>query len=175
MPQHGPLHSSAINSPFQLLPPDCDEFLVAGTGDVVDRAQRWAARERVLLFDGPAAHCVHALYRMDSCTSDVCQRVGFDHTQVWVDGRPGCHQVFLLTQPYGQGIPAALADYAAAHGLEVSIRPSDGWYGAGTVPIRLTIPRAWPLWPIERDVTLLLQIQPVNWEWIDEAFAIADN
>jgi hypothetical protein len=31
------------------------------------------------------------------------------------------------------------------------------------LPIRLTIPDDWPLWPIERDVAVLLHTQPITW------------
>jgi hypothetical protein len=95
---------------------------------------------------------------MDSCDFSACTSVGMDHTQIWVqhDGRG----VFILTQPYVDEIPASLRTYAEMHGLRVDSYPSDGWYGLGTLPIRLTIPDNWPLWPITRDVAVLLHAQP---------------
>jgi hypothetical protein len=49
------------------------------------------------------------------------------------------------------------------HGLRVDSAPSDGWYSDRALPIRLTTPDDWPLWPIERDVVVLLHTQPIVW------------
>jgi hypothetical protein len=146
-----------------LVPPQAKEFGVYGTGEVVDRARQWALDQRLLLFKGPAEKCVHGLYRMDSCAApEACRNAGLDHTQIWVqhDGR----SAFLLTQPYVDKIPQALTVYARAHGLHVTSHPLlDGWYGSSALPIRLTIPNDWPLWPIEREAVVVLHTQPVRW------------
>ncbi|MEU7617253.1 hypothetical protein AB0B27_14335 [Micromonospora rifamycinica] len=146
---------------WSLVPPGSDDFTVYGGSDTVKRAREWALRHQVLLYRGPAQACVHGLYRMDSCTFSACTSVGLDHTQIWVqhDGRGA----FLLTHPYDDEVPESLRVYADMHGLRVDSYPSDGWYGHGTLPIRLTIPDSWPLWPIERDAVLLLHTQPVTW------------
>jgi hypothetical protein len=70
---------------------------------------------------------------------------------------------FLLTQPYVDKIPGALAAYARAHGLRVASYSFDGWYDRSTLPIRLSIPDNWPLWPIERDAAVVLHTQPISW------------
>ncbi|MFZ1946359.1 MAG: hypothetical protein WAW06_02320, partial [bacterium] len=51
-----------------------------------------------------------------------------------------------------------------ARGLRVKLDfPGDDWYGYGTLPIRLTIPDNWPLWPIEREVDQMFSVRPVIW------------
>lgn len=118
-------------------------------------------RAPVPAYRGPAEHCVHGLYRMDSCTFRACTSVGMDHTQIWLqhDGRGA----FLLTHPYVDEIPKRLRLYAEMHGLTVNSSPLDRWYGDSALPIRMTIPENWPLWPIERDAVVLLHTQPVVW------------
>ncbi|MEV4722560.1 hypothetical protein [Micromonospora humida] len=93
-------------------------------------------------------------------------RVHLGYTRIWVqhDGRGA----FLLTHPYEDEVPQSLRVYADMHGLTVNSYPFDGWYGHGTLPIRLTIPWSWPLWPIERDAAVLLHTQPVTWPADDE-------
>jgi hypothetical protein len=155
-------HSSMLGAHFTLVPPLAKEFSVVGTDDVVDRARRWALDQQLLLFNGNADKCVHGLYRMDSCAArETCQSAGLDHTQIWVqhDGRGA----FLLTQPYADKIPEALAAYGWAHGLQVGTYSFDGWYGKSTLPVRLSIPDDWPLWPIERDAVVVLHTQPISW------------
>ncbi|MDG4759284.1 hypothetical protein [Micromonospora sp. WMMD710] len=53
------------------------------------------------------------------------------------------------------------------HGLGVDSYSFDGWYAGRALPIRLTIPQGWPLWPIERDAVLLLHTQPIEWPEAD--------
>ncbi|MEU8024693.1 hypothetical protein AB0B88_21030 [Micromonospora haikouensis] len=150
---------------WSLVPPGSDDFEVYGGADTVERARQWALQQYLLLYRGPAQACVHGLYRMDSCTFSACTSVGMDHTQIWVqhDGRGA----FLLTHPYVDEVPKSLRVYADMHGLRVRSDPFDGWYGHGALPIRLTIPTSWPLWPIERDAALLLHTQPVQWPEVD--------
>jgi hypothetical protein len=146
---------------WSLVPPGSDDFTVYGGADVVGRAREWALGHQYLLYRGPAERCVHGLYRMDSCTFSVCTSVGMDHTQIWVqhDGAGA----FILTHPYVKEIPASLHTYAEMHGLQVDSDPVDRWYQDGALPIRLTIPDSWPLWPIERDAAVLLHTQPITW------------
>jgi len=151
-----------LGSEFRLVPPLAKEFSVYGTPDVVERARQWALDHQLLLFDGSADRCVHGLYRMHMCAAQAaCNDADLDHTQIWVthDARGA----FLLTQPYTNRIPAATAAYARAHGLDVESYSFDGWYGSGTLPIRLSIPNNWPLWPIERDAVVVLHTQPIRW------------
>jgi hypothetical protein len=37
-----------------------------------------------------------------------------------------------------------------------------------SLPIRLSIPNDYPMWPIEREVAVLLSAWPVKWDWDDE-------
>jgi hypothetical protein len=146
---------------WSLVPPGSDDFQVYGGADTVARARKWAFDQQVLLYQGPAEHCVHGLYRMDVCTFPACTSVGMDHTQIWVQG--DARGAFILTHPYVDDIPERLESYAEMHGLRVDSLGFDAWYGAGALPIRLTIPDSWPLWPIERDAALLLHTQPIEW------------
>ena len=51
-----------------------------------------------------------------------------------------------------------------AHGLDIRSYPEfDGWYGHGTIAIRMTIPDHYPVWPIEVTAAILLRTQPVAW------------
>jgi hypothetical protein len=154
--------SSMLGSRFRLVPPLSDDFTVYGTPDVVGRARQWALDHQLLLFKGTADSCVHGLYRMDMCAApDACQKAGLDHTQIWVEH--DARSAFLLTQPYVDEVPQTLTTYAWAHGLQVASYPFDGWYGHSTMPIRLTLPNNWPLWPIERDAAVVLHTQPIRW------------
>ena len=74
----------------------------------------------------------------------------------------------MLTHPYVDDIPEPLETYAAMHGLRVDTLRFDGWYDDTALPIRLTIPDSWPLWPIERDAVVLLHTQPIEWPPAEE-------
>lgn len=156
-------HGSMIGqAEWSLVPPGSDDFSVYGGADTVRRAQEWALAQQCLLYLGPAEKCVHGLYRMDTCAArSVCTSVGMDHTQIWV--QHDARSAFILTQPYADEIPETLRTYAEMHGLRIDSYPFDGWYGHDTLPIRLTIPADWPLWPIERDAAVLLHTQPIEW------------
>jgi hypothetical protein len=147
--------------PCSLIPPGSDDFSVVGTADTVERARKWAYDWEYLLFNGSADSCVHGLYRMDMCAFPACSTAGFDHTQIWIEGNG--RGAFILTHPYVEESPRSLQTYAYMHGLQISSDPRDDWYGHSTLPIRLTIPNNWPLWPIERDAALLLHTQPIDW------------
>lgn len=154
-------HGTAIGQgDWSLVPPGSDDFTVYGGPAIVHRAQEWALANRYLLYQGPAEKCVHGLYRMDVCSFPICKNVGLDHTQIWV--HHDAKGAFLLTQPYVKEVPTSLRTYAEMHGLTIDSYP-DGWYGGGTLPIRLSIPEDWPLWPIERDAVVVLHTQPIRW------------
>lgn len=71
----------------------------------------------------------------------------------------------MLSHPYSDQIEDDTRSYAKSHGLQAGSFPEfgDDWYGSGTIPIRLTIPPGWPLWPIDAVATVLLDTQPVQW------------
>ena len=146
---------------WSLVPPGSEDFEVYGGADTVARAKKWAFDQQLLLYRGPAQACVHGLYRMDVCTFPACTSVGLDHTQIWV--QHDARGAFILTHPYVDDIPEQLEMYAAMHGLRVDTLRFDGWYDDTALPIRLTIPESWPLWPIERDAVVLLHTQPIEW------------
>lgn len=165
--QQHTVHGSMLGGgSWSLVPPGSEDFTVTGTADTVARAREWAFDHQYLLFRGPAQSCVHGLYRLDSCSFAACSSVGLDHTQIWV-GHDAC-SAFILTQPYVDEVPAELRMYAEMHGLRVDSHSFDAWYGHGTMPIRLSLPMGWPLWPIERDAALLLHVAPVRWPEGDE-------
>jgi hypothetical protein len=158
---------------WRLIPPGHEDFFVSGAKEINDRAREWALCHHYLLYDGPAKHCVHGLYRMDCCPSyAVCGNVGLDHTDIWVEenGRGA----FILAQPYATSVPEKTKAYARAHALDIAVqlrepqaaaddhRWRDTWYGSG-IAIRMTIPNSWPLWPIERDAALALHMFPMTW------------
>jgi hypothetical protein len=146
---------------WSLVPPGSADFTIYGGADTVRRAKEWAFDHQHLLYRGPAESCVHGLYRMDVCTFSACTSVGMDHTQIWV--QHDARSAFILTHPYVDEIPDSLRTYAKMHGLSVESYPFDHWYHSRALPIRLTIPENWPLWPIERDAAVLLHTQPVKW------------
>ena len=161
MQQHTAQGPMLATSDWSLIPPGSDDFTVYGGTDTVRRARAWAFDQQVLLYQGPAAHCVHGLYRMDSCVIPACTSVGMDHTQIWVSH--DARSAFILTHPYVTEIPGPLRTYAEMHGLTVDSYRFDRWYDDSALPIRLTIPDNWPLWPIERDSAILLHTQPIAW------------
>jgi hypothetical protein len=153
---------------LSLIPPLAEEFTLYGGDEIVARARKWALDHHFLLADGIPA-CAHGLYLLSSCPKlstcrNSCRQL--DHARIWVpashsfDDRP-----FLLVHPYANEIATETQFYANAHGLDVgSYREfGDSWYGSGTIPIRLTIPANWPVWPIEAKAAILLDTQPVAW------------
>jgi hypothetical protein len=157
---------------LRLIPPLAEEFALLGT-DLAERARRWALEWRYLLAaDVPA--CAHGLYLMPSCPGPGTCRSDFgqlDHARIWVpDPGEGGGRPFLLAHPYAKEVTEATRIYARAHGLVLGNGnrgpedyPGDDWYGHGTLPIRMTIPPNWPLWPIEAAAVILLHTQPVAW------------
>jgi hypothetical protein len=151
---------------LQLIPPLAEEFSVYGGPDTIARARSWALRGRYLLADG-IPKCAHGLYLMADCPAGCYGRFRqLDHVNVWVPGDPAEDgRAFLLSHPYSAAIDAETSAYAEAHGLTVASEPyyGDDWYGSGTIPVRMTLPANWPLWPIEAAALTLLATQPVAW------------
>lgn len=111
---------------------------------------------------------------MPSCPGPETCRSHFpqlDHARLWVPASHDYGQPFLLSHPYSDEVAAETRAYAEAHGLALSSETylGDDWYGHGTLPIRLTIPENWPLWPIEREALVLLSTQPVRWPDNDDS------
>ncbi len=151
-------------------------FGVCGPKDTAGRARQWALENRYLLAEG-ISPCAHGLYMM-GCPSSGCSSFGFDHTQIWVPADVPGGRPFILTSPYTSEVPGRLRVYAEAHGLELSVDGhlrggelheerhvwEDNWYYPGhALPIRLTVPVDWPMWPIEEQAFVLLATQPVEW------------
>lgn len=153
---------------LRLIPPLAEEFEVYGGKETVERARKWALDGRYVLAEG-IPKCAHGLYLMASCPGLSCCRNNFrqlDHVNLWIPA-PGrdMQRPFLLFHPYSSDIYTDTQRYAEAHGLSArSYRElGDGWYGQNTIPIRLTIPENWPIWPIEAKAAVLFSTQPVAW------------
>lgn len=152
---------------LRLIPPLAEEFFLNGA-DVTDRARRWALREGYTLAAGVPS-CAHGLYLLPRCPENAICRSEFpqlDHARIWVPdpSRAAGSMPFVLAHPYADEVSERTRCYAAAHGLElISGRDDDGWYGGGTLPIRLTVPADWPVWPIYATSLVLLATQPVAW------------
>jgi len=154
---------------LRLIPPLAEEFEVYGGTEIVERARRWALSGRYVLAEGVPA-CAHGLYLLASCPGLSTCRNHFrqlDHVSLWVPA-PGSgeqRRPFLLSHPYSSEISDDTRRYAEAHGLDIGSFPEfgDDWYGHRTIPIRLTIPENWPVWPIEAKAAVLFSTQPVAW------------
>lgn len=147
---------------LRLIPPLAPEFaLAAGT----EQAREWALDGRYLLADG-IPPCAHGLYLMASCPMGSC-RTNFrqlDHARIWVPAHEDMNRPFLLSHPYSSETDVETRRYARAHGLCLAeTYPGDDWYGHGALPVRMTLPDGWPLWPIEHTIAVLLATQPVKW------------
>lgn len=154
---------------LRLIPPLAEEFEVYGGDGTVERARDWALDGRYVLAVGVPG-CAHGLYLMASCPGSTCCRNNFsqlDHVNLWIPApeHARTQRPFLLSHPYADEIRDSTRLYAAAHGLDMESYPEfgDDWYGHGTVPIRLTIPRDGPLWPVEAKAAVLFRTQPVAW------------
>lgn len=154
---------------LRLIPPLAEEFEVYGGKETVERARRWALDGRYVLADGVSS-CAHGLYLLASCPGLGTCRNHFrqlDHVSVWAPAPADDEhrRPFLLFHPYASEISEDTRRYAEAHGLDIGSFPElgDAWYGHDTVPIRLTIPQNWPVWPIEAKAAVLFSTQPVAW------------
>lgn len=153
---------------LRLVPPLAEEFEVYGGKDTTERARQWALNGRYVLAAGIPA-CAHGLYLMASCPGLSTCRNHFrqlDHADIWIPaiGDAG-DRPFLLAHPYASEINSDTIRYGEAHGLKVRTYPQigDGWYGHGTIPIRLTVTENWPVWPIEAKTAVLFSTQPIAW------------
>lgn len=158
---------------LRLIPPLAPEFSLYGGEDTVRRAREWALWHRYLLADLVPA-CAHGLYLMRSCPRSTCKTHfrQLDHARIWIPAqpRPSFARPFILAHPYANEITKETQGYARAHGLLASPPPDrpypeadDGWYGDGTLPIRLIVGGDWPMWPIEEAAAVLLHGEPVAW------------
>ena len=177
--------SECISDSFRLIQPGHEDFKIYGGEDVVARASAWASLHKYFLYRGPGEHCVHAFYRMHCYGAiSACNNSGMDHTNIWVPSEKG-ERPFILTHPYVQEIPEKLKSYGYAHGLVVSTNNykwsdrfpyQDSWYASGAaLPVKLSLPQSWPLFPLEADVAALLSAMPPRWpemkEQDDDTFA----
>ncbi len=149
---------------LKLIPPLSEEFSVYGNKDVVERARAWALKYHYVLAKGVPI-CAHGFYMMDMCPGvGVCHRFEqLDHVNMWVNVSENGARPFLLSHPYSKEVDAPTKFYASAHGLVIDSHEDDGWYGQGTIPIRMELASGWPVWPIEAAVHTLLVTQPLEW------------
>lgn len=157
--------SENIRPGFCVISPTSDKF-------PLPEARQWALDNHYLYVEG-LPQCVHALYLMDQCPDNRCRQNGLDHTQLWACDTRGTEysrpfiltqrRPFILTQPYLEEISQEISEYGQMHGLRVSSYARDGWYGHGSLPIRLEIINYWGLWPVERE--LIAMIQTMSFEW----------
>jgi len=123
---------------IELIPPNAEDFCIYGSAKTIAAAKRWALRNRYMLVKG-VCPCAHGLLGLRQCPAKRSAIADFDHTEVWanLDGRRP--EVFVLMAPYLKEPSTELKAYAKCHGLRVDQnRRVDGWYGNGTIPIRLS-------------------------------------
>lgn len=148
---------------LEFIPPLSKDFVVYGGPDTVERARAWAVENRVLLVRG-LPNCAHGFYMMASCPrGSACHDMvhQFDHVNLWIHSELG--QPFLLFHPYSEKVDEATEMYARAHGLDITSYDFDGWYHERTIPIRMSVPSGWPVWPLEAAAHTMLITQPVSW------------
>lgn len=152
---------------FELITPGSNEFAVYGDVHTVRRAREWAVANHYLLARGVPA-CAHGLYMMSSCPNSTCRSFRqLDHINLWVSD-PISGGPFLLAHPYVNRIDDDYKLYARAHGLDLlsvdnAKALGDDWYGEGTIPIRLSPAKCWPVWPIEAAAAAMMAMQPYTW------------
>jgi len=156
--------SRFLGPEIELIHPLSETFTVYGGDDVVAAAREWAVDSRLMLVKGVPT-CTHGLYRMPcpaNCQGDC---PGFDHTEIWVPAAPGEPPLpFLLAHPYVKNIPPKMRSYSAAHGLNIASLPFDGWYGHGTLPIRMSqLAGSDVMWPLEATLEVMLAAYPPSW------------
>jgi hypothetical protein len=160
-----------------LIPPLADEFTVYGGAETTERARQWALGQRYLLAGGVPA-CAHGLYLLACCPDLATCRNNFrqlDHADIWVPANLGedFGRPFLLSHSYSyaDAVDDETRTYGKAHGLVVASYPEfgDDWYGYGSLPIRMTVPQEYPIWPIEAKAAILLATQPVAWPEEDDS------
>jgi len=157
--------SGMVDPTIRLIHPLSTEFHVYG--DEESHCQEWAVDRRVMLVGG-VARCAHGLYAMGSCPAVCGDNIGLDHTSVWTQ-TDGMVYPFILTHPYVDEIPPKMLAYAEHHGLDARVWEGDGWYGHGTLPIRLSMKSAsMSAWPLQAKLAQLLTLYPPRWEGADD-------
>lgn len=152
-----------------LIPPLAEEFSLYGGPGTTERARKWALDGRYLLAGG-IPDCAHGLYLLSGCPGSTCLSNfrQLDHASIWVPAGVGdeyTSRPFLLSHPYAKDISDDTRAYGNAHGLAVASYPEfgDDWYGHGALPVRMSLPPDYPVWPIEVKAAVLLATQPVAW------------
>lgn len=110
---------------------------IYGTDDTRKRAAIWAG-DRGYRLSGTHWRCAHGLLRLGRrfpCGCGGYRRL-LDHANIWVRG--GTPAVLLAHSYLDLAEVTEQANaYATEHRLVVVVGdPADGWYGAGTVPVR---------------------------------------
>lgn len=149
---------------IELIPPTAEEFSVYGSAKTIAAAKRWAIRGHYMLVRG-VAPCAHGLLGLRNCPAKCTRIEDFDHTEVWVNLEEWRPKAFVLSAPYPHtNTPSAtLRSYAEHHGLRIDHFPTDGWYGYGTIPIRLTLQEHNYLGALEEMLVLLNHCVPTKW------------
>lgn len=172
MPEKDPwglwdVSSGSVDPTIRLIHPLSPEFHVAESGR--SRPRVWAVEERLMLVTG-VANCAHGLYAMDHCPAGCGHHNGLDHTSVWAQTTGEEPVPFVLTQPYAMEIPSKMFAYASCHGLNAEVWWGNGWHGARTLPIRLTMKCATSrAWPLQAKIAQLLALYPPRWDGAEEA------
>ena len=156
-------HFETLNT--TLIPPLSEDFPQLGDPETTGKAREWALNWRLQLADG-VYPCAHGFLLM-SCPAMLtggCGVAGFlDHARIWVP-YDDPHEPFLLAHLYRDAIPAEAHAYARAHGLVVESFESDGWYGNGTLPVRLTVGCTGTIpWPLGTRAIVMRTAYPVRW------------
>lgn len=154
-------------------PPLCEDFEVYGDEGTQVRARKWALDRKLVQIVG-VNNCAHSFYMTRCPGRSSCNKIGFDHTTMWITyDRP--FDMFILTQPYCQEIPETMVTYARAHGLGIyqggtgfdssgglTLLAGDGWYSEGSIPIILRADRD-TLYPLERLAVQTFYAMPIDW------------
>jgi len=156
-----------LRADVRIVLPFSPEFGVFGGDEAQAGGLRWALLERVAQVRGVCA-CAHGLVGLVVCPGE-CTRL-FDHGMMWVPVGEGAYpKPFLLAHTYGYGpeYRSELDGYARAWGLDVVVDggglAGDGWYSGSTTSVRVWAADQVNLWPLERDLALLLTAYPVRW------------
>lgn len=169
--RHVIAHGQQPPETLTLTPPLSADFDVYGDTGAVSRARSWALRNRYLLCNG-VARCAHGLYLMDKCAGKCAEIASLDHVDLWIPSEiseESGYRAFLLYHPYSDRLKDRARSYADSHGLQAEAGiEADGWYGNGTLPVRMTIPGHSNLWPLERDALALLERTVIMWSGEEE-------
>lgn len=171
---------SELAADTRIVLPFSGEFGVFGGEREQERGKLWALLERVAQVRGVAG-CAHGFVGLAGCPGggggggggEMCRRL-FDHGMMWVPvDEDKVPRPFLLAHVYeeageGSEYRRELDGYAQAWGLDVMVDGGgfarDGWYADGrATAVRVWVGRGGGLWPLERDLALLLRVCPVTW------------